>query len=101
VLTPAEVIAEPHLKERGFFPSVPHPAVGEVRITASPYHLDGRPVLPRGPAAYHVGEHTRAVLSALLGYDDARIAALAAAGAIEIPGARSEAGPRPTPADPQ
>ena len=68
VLRPAEVIAEPHLAERGFFPAVPHPARGDVRVTASPYHLDGRPLGPRGPAPYRVGEHTRAVLERLLGY---------------------------------
>jgi crotonobetainyl-CoA:carnitine CoA-transferase CaiB-like acyl-CoA transferase len=86
VLRPAEVIAEPHLAERGFFPTVPHPGREEaVRITASPYHLDGRPVHPRGPAPYRVGEHTRAVLREVLGYPSDRIDALRASGVIEIP----------------
>jgi crotonobetainyl-CoA:carnitine CoA-transferase CaiB-like acyl-CoA transferase len=85
VLRPHELIAEPHLAERRFFPSVPHPARGAVRVTASPYHVDGEPVHPRGAAAYRIGEHTRAVLSGLLGYDDTRIAELAAAGVVEAP----------------
>jgi crotonobetainyl-CoA:carnitine CoA-transferase CaiB-like acyl-CoA transferase len=85
VLRPAEVIAEPHLAERGFFPAVPHPARGAVRVTASPYHLDGRPLHPLGPAAYRVGEHTRAVLGDLLGYPPERIAELLGAGVIEAP----------------
>ncbi|HVQ74816.1 MAG TPA: CaiB/BaiF CoA-transferase family protein [Candidatus Binatia bacterium] len=86
VLRPAEVIAEPHLAERAFFPTVPHPGREEaVRITASPYHLDGRPVHPRGPAPYRVGEHTRAVLREVLGYPSDRIDALRASGVIEIP----------------
>ena len=85
VLLPAEVIASPHLAERAFFPSVPHPVCGSVRVTASPYHLDGHPVHPQGPAAYRVGEHTRAVLGYLLGYDAERIAGLLASGAIEAP----------------
>jgi crotonobetainyl-CoA:carnitine CoA-transferase CaiB-like acyl-CoA transferase len=85
VLRPGELIALPHLAERGFFPTVPHPARASVRVTGSPYHLDGRPVGPSGPAPYRLGEHTRAVLSGLLGYDDGRIAALAAAEAIQIP----------------
>jgi crotonobetainyl-CoA:carnitine CoA-transferase CaiB-like acyl-CoA transferase len=85
VLTPAELIAEPHLAERGFFPAVPHPGRGSVRVTGSPYHLDDRPVGPRGPAPYRLGEHTRTVLSGLLGYDDRRIASLAAAEAIQMP----------------
>jgi formyl-CoA transferase len=77
VLRPAEVIAEPHMAERKFFPELPHPGRGTVRVTASPYHIDGEPVHPRGPAAYRVGEHTRAVLGDLLGYPPARIAELA------------------------
>ncbi len=85
VLRPAEVVAAEHLAERGFFPEVPHPARGAVRVTASPYHLDGRPVHPRGAAPYRVGEHTRAVLRELLGYPDERIEALRRAGVIEAP----------------
>jgi len=79
------VIAEPHMAERQFFPDVPHPGRGAVRVTASPYHIDGQPVHPRGPAAYRVGEHTRAVLGDLLGYPPARIAELARAGVIDAP----------------
>jgi len=85
VLLPAEVIASPHLAERRFFPTVPHAARGEVRVTASPYHLDGRPVHPRSGPAYRPGEHTRAVLRDLLDYDDTQIDALLATGAVEAP----------------
>ena len=85
VLRPAEVIAEPHMAERQFFPVVPHPARGAVRVTASPFHVDGEPVHPRGPAAYRVGEHTRAVLGELLGYPPARIAELLRSGIIDAP----------------
>jgi len=85
VLRPAEVIAEPHLSERQFFPTVPHPARGAVRVTASPFHLDGVPLHPRGPAAYRVGEHTRAVLGDLLGYPAERIDELRRSGVIDIP----------------
>ena len=85
VLHPDEVIAAPHLAERAFFPAVPHPGRSSVRVTASPYHLDGAPVHPLGPAPYRVGEHTRDVLAHLLGYDEARIAALLSAGVVEAP----------------
>jgi crotonobetainyl-CoA:carnitine CoA-transferase CaiB-like acyl-CoA transferase len=85
VLTPAELIAAPHLAERAFFPAVPHPHAGSVRVTASPYHIDGVPVHPRGPAAYRVGEHSRAVLGDLLDYDAGRIDDLIAAGVVEAP----------------
>jgi crotonobetainyl-CoA:carnitine CoA-transferase CaiB-like acyl-CoA transferase len=76
VLRPAEVVASPHLAQRQFFPAVPHPARGSVRVTASPYHLDGQPVHPRAGAPYRVGEHTRNVLGDLLGYSAERIDAL-------------------------
>jgi len=85
VLTPEEVVAHPHLAARGAFPSVPHPGRGAVRVTATPFHLDGQPVTPSGPAPYRVGEHTRAVLTELLGYKDRDIDDLAQAGAIEAP----------------
>jgi crotonobetainyl-CoA:carnitine CoA-transferase CaiB-like acyl-CoA transferase len=82
VLRPAEVVASDHLAARGFFPAVPHPGRGSVRVTGSPYHLDGAPVGPRGGAPYRVGEHTRAVLGGLLGYAAERIDALERAGVI-------------------
>ena len=85
VLTPEEVAAHPHLAARGAFPTVPHPTRGSVRVTAAPFHIDGRAVPPAGPAPYRVGEHTRAVLSGLLGYKDRDIDDLAQAGVIEAP----------------
>jgi crotonobetainyl-CoA:carnitine CoA-transferase CaiB-like acyl-CoA transferase len=54
-------------------------------VTASPYHIDGEPLRPRGPAAYRVGEHTRAVLGDLLGYPAERIAELLRTRVIDAP----------------
>ncbi len=85
VLTPREVVEHPHLAARGAFPTVEHPTRGPVRVTATPFQIDGRPITPAGPAPYRVGEHTRAVLSELLGYKDRDIDELAQAGAIEAP----------------
>jgi crotonobetainyl-CoA:carnitine CoA-transferase CaiB-like acyl-CoA transferase len=73
VLSPAEVIAHPHLAERRAFPLIDHPGRGAVRITAVPFHVDHGPVAPCGPAPYRVGEHTRAVLGDVLGYSKERI----------------------------
>jgi crotonobetainyl-CoA:carnitine CoA-transferase CaiB-like acyl-CoA transferase len=84
VLRPAEVVASPHLAERQFFPSIPHPARGEVRVTASPYHLDGAPMHPPHAAPYRVGEHTRKIL-AEIDYSRDRIDALQRAGVIGAP----------------
>ncbi len=85
VLTPREVVEHPHLAARGAFPTVEHPGRGPVRVTATPFQIDGHPITPAGPAPYRVGEHTRAVLSELLGYKDRDIDELAQAGAIEAP----------------
>lgn len=85
VLEPREVVIHPQMTARGAFPAVPHPTRGEVRITASPFHVDGAPVAPAGGAPYRVGEHTRAVLREVLGYPDERIEALTKCGAIAMP----------------
>ncbi len=84
VLRPAEVVASAHLAEREFFPAVSHPGRGSVRVTASPYRLDGQPVHPREGAPYRVGEHTRRVLGELLGYSPDRIEALRSSGIIGV-----------------
>jgi crotonobetainyl-CoA:carnitine CoA-transferase CaiB-like acyl-CoA transferase len=84
VLRPAEVVASPHLAERQFFPTVSHPARGEVRVTASPYHLDGAPMHPQNAAPYRVGEHTRKVLGEI-NYSSDRVDELQRAGVIGLP----------------
>jgi CoA:oxalate CoA-transferase len=86
VLAPAEVVAHPHLRARGAFPAVPHPVLGAVRVTATPFQLDGCPIAPAGPAPYRVGEHTRSVLREILGYSPDRIEALERAGAVAAAG---------------
>jgi len=104
VLWPAEVISSSHLRERGAFPSVPHPTRGAVRVTASPFYLDGEPTTPRGPAPYRPGEDTRAVLAEVLGYDAVRIARLARGGGVtgpDLPGPDDASSPlaRTSPAE--
>jgi CoA:oxalate CoA-transferase len=83
VLSPEEVIQHPHLAAREAFPVVEHPVRGPVRVTATPFHLDGEPVGPAGPAPHRVGEHTREVLSQFLGYPAERVDALLRERAIE------------------
>ena len=85
VLSPREVIDHPHLEARGFFPSVAHEGRGTVRVTATPFHVDGRAPGPAGPAPYRVGEHTRAVLGGLARYPAARIEELLAQGVAVAP----------------
>jgi crotonobetainyl-CoA:carnitine CoA-transferase CaiB-like acyl-CoA transferase len=68
MLAPEEVVAHPQMAARGAFPEVPHTHRGRVRVTAAPFQVDGRATAPGGPAPYLVGEHTRKVLSEVLGY---------------------------------
>jgi crotonobetainyl-CoA:carnitine CoA-transferase CaiB-like acyl-CoA transferase len=86
VLWPAEVVAAPHLEARRAFPTVAHPTHGAVRVTASPFHVDGEPIVPGGPAPYRPGEDTLAVLAEVLGYGRDRIVELAHRGAVTGPG---------------
>jgi crotonobetainyl-CoA:carnitine CoA-transferase CaiB-like acyl-CoA transferase len=53
-------------------------------VTALPFHVDGAPVPPGGPAPYRVGEHTRQILREL-DYSAERIRALQSSKAIEVP----------------
>jgi crotonobetainyl-CoA:carnitine CoA-transferase CaiB-like acyl-CoA transferase len=83
--SPEEVIDHPHMAARAAFPRVAHPGAGHVRVTATPFHVDGRPIAPAGPAPYLIGEHTREVLMSVLGYSDERVAQLAQAGVVGTP----------------
>jgi crotonobetainyl-CoA:carnitine CoA-transferase CaiB-like acyl-CoA transferase len=85
MLGPGEVASHPHLATREFFPEVGHPTRGKVRVTATPFHVDGRALTPAGPAPYRVGEHSRAILADVLGYPTDRIEALIRQGVVGTP----------------
>jgi crotonobetainyl-CoA:carnitine CoA-transferase CaiB-like acyl-CoA transferase len=84
MLSPEEVVEHPQMAARSAFPEIDHPARGRIRVTALPFHVDGQPVAPGGPAPYRVGEHTRQVLTGL-GYTAERIQALQSLQVIEVP----------------
>ena len=86
MLSPEEVIEHPHLAARAAFPHVPHAQRGNVRVTATPFHLDGGAIAPGGAAPYRVGEHTREVLSEFLGYPAEQVDALARERVVETAG---------------
>lgn len=84
MLSPEEVVEHPQMAARSAFPEIDHPARGRVRVTALPFHVDGAPVAPAGPAPYRVGQHTRQVLTDL-GYSTERIDVLQSLRVVEIP----------------
>lgn len=74
------VLDDPHLQDIGFFNELQHPHVGTVRNTAVPSEWSGTPPGPAMPAP-RAGEHSRSVLREA-GFDDTRINALLASGAL-------------------
>lgn len=70
--------------ERGMLCKVPHPTAGDVPIIQSPIRLWSTPTVAPS-AAPLLGQHGAHILRDVLGYDDTRIAALVAAGAVALP----------------
>lgn len=66
---------------RGAIVEVPDRAGGRIRVPNSPWHFSDAETGVRGEPRYR-GEDNRRVLTELLGYDDARIDALAADGVL-------------------
>ena len=81
VQTLDQVFADPQVLARNMVWTVPHPAVGEVRLTGSPLKLSETPVAYRTHPPL-LGEHTDEVLTALLGYAPEEVARLRAEGAV-------------------
>jgi crotonobetainyl-CoA:carnitine CoA-transferase CaiB-like acyl-CoA transferase len=71
----------PEARERHRLSRIPHPLAGFVPNIETPLSMSLTPAVDP-VAAPLLGEHTKGVLSKVLGYDDERIAALAAAGAF-------------------
>ena len=61
VSTMGDLVASPHLRARGFFVTVEHPAAGPVTMPGAPYKLSATPWQLRRPAPC-LGQHTAEVL---------------------------------------
>lgn len=75
--TPPELLACPHLEERGYWAEQQHPVAGTLRVPGRLYRSTETPDIPVRPAP-RLGEHTAAIL-AELGLDPAETVALRAA----------------------
>jgi formyl-CoA transferase/CoA:oxalate CoA-transferase len=73
--TPADVLRDPHMRERGFFVTVEHPAAGPVVLPGLALRFSGTPGELRRPPL--LGEHNVEVFGEL-GYAPAEVAALRA-----------------------
>jgi len=77
----ADMVADPQLIARGHFVRLPHPLGGDSVIEASRFALS-ETTASYDRAAPHFGRDAREVLIDILGYDEARMAALGAAGVL-------------------
>ena len=73
-----DIVEDVHMNARGFIERLPHPEVGTRAHTGIPWRLSRRPNGVRSPAPC-LGADTEDALREILGYDDAKIAALRAA----------------------
>ncbi len=80
VLTPAEILGDAHLEERGFLVEVDHPVAPRVPqpgaaafLSGTPWHVERAPLL---------GEHTDTVLSDVLGLDADEVETLRRSGVV-------------------
>jgi len=62
VSTLGDLLASPHLRARGFFVTLEHPALGQCTLPGAPYQLSATP-WRLGRSAPRLGEHTREVLA--------------------------------------
>jgi len=80
VLDTAEVLQDPHLRERGTIVDLDHPTRGRFSTIISPLRLSDSPVAPRRAPLF--GEHTEEVLRSLAGYTAEEVAALRRKGVV-------------------
>lgn len=73
----AQVFDDPQVQARKMRVDVAHPAAGSIGLIANPIRFSSTP-LPAYVAPPSLGEHTHEVLRQRLGFDDARLAQLAA-----------------------
>lgn len=72
-----QVFDDPHVQSRGMQVQIPHPRAGSVPALANPARLAQTPPSYERPAPL-LGEHTREILSSVLGLSEADITQLAA-----------------------
>mgnify|MGYP001373235834 CR=1 FL=1 len=80
VNTVADLLQDPHLEARGYWTTVSHPILGEMRMPRHPYRLSQTPVTPgRAPL---LGEHNRRMYMEELGLSQEMMDLLGANGVI-------------------
>jgi formyl-CoA transferase len=75
------LFADPQVQHRQMIETVPHPTIGELKLTGIPVKYSETPGQVRRPPPL-LGEHTDEVLAEVLGYPAEQIAALKQQGAV-------------------
>ncbi len=75
ILDLAGTLSHPQVLARGMVVELPHPTAGSVKVTGCPIRLSDTPA-QLGPAPPLLGQHSGEILAEVLGYDEARLAAL-------------------------
>ena len=83
VYTAEDVFKDAHIAARHMLVSVDDPIAGPRKYARSPLHLSAAPEIPTEPAP-QLGEHSRAIVGELLGYDEVEIERLLEQGVIAI-----------------
>jgi crotonobetainyl-CoA:carnitine CoA-transferase CaiB-like acyl-CoA transferase len=81
VNSPADLVADPHYRERGVWETVDHPETGPVEYPGRPFKMSATP-RPAARAAPRLGQHNAEVLAERCGVDPSELPALRAAGVI-------------------
>ncbi len=81
VLNAEELMEDPHLADRGYFREVTHPKAGTHHYPGLPIRLSDMPSGPKLPSPC-VGQHSRYVLTEILGMSDEEVTPLFDAGVI-------------------
>ena len=82
VVDPADAHEHDWFWERGALAELDDPVHGKMRVPGFPIHSSAQPRRSTEPAAPFLGADNGAVLGEVLGYDSARVAAMAAAGIL-------------------
>jgi CoA:oxalate CoA-transferase len=83
VYTAEDVFDDPHIAARDMLVTVDDPVAGPRKYARSPVHLSAAPKIPTNSAP-GLGEHTRPILSDLLGYSQEDIERLASEGVVAM-----------------